>query len=93
MTELFKTPSMLRKLLFLPGCHFFKLLFRLARFCGGFQKQSKVSDGYVKFYNLLEDIFLIYSFLFFYISASKFDFTHTVSLQFFPKQGMSETFV
>lgn len=82
-TKLSKTPSMPRKHLFLPGYHFFKLLSGLLDFHGDFHKQSKVSNGFMKFYDLLEDIFLICSFLFFCFQIT-FSFI-LVALQFSPK--------
>ena len=74
----------LRKCLFLSGFHFFKLLTGLLDFCGNFHQQSKVSNDFVNFYSLLEDIFLIL--IFFSFSASKLHFhPHCVTLQFFPQ--------
>lgn len=84
-TKLFETPSMLRKHLFLPGYHFFKLLSGLLDFCGDFHKQSKISNGYVKFCNLLEDIFLIYYFYKIFLPPN-WILIHTLSLcSFAPK--------
>lgn len=91
-TKLSKTPCMPRKHLFLPGYRFFKLRSGLLDFHGDFHKQSRVSNGFVKFYNLLEDIFLTCSFLFFCFQIT-FSFI-LVALQFplLPKQVMSEPF-
>lgn len=84
---------MLRKCLFLSGFHFFKLLTGLLDFCGTFHQQSKVSNDFVNFYSLLEDIFLILIFFFFFCFQITFSSTLCHSAVFPPKHVIHEPFV